>query len=30
MQGYFFARPMSEDEVPGFIAGMAEGEVSAG
>jgi diguanylate cyclase (GGDEF)-like protein len=30
MQGYFFARPMSEDEVPGFIAGMAEGEVAAG
>jgi diguanylate cyclase (GGDEF)-like protein len=30
MQGYFFARPMPADEVPGFIAGIAEGEVSAG
>jgi EAL domain-containing protein (putative c-di-GMP-specific phosphodiesterase class I) len=30
MQGYFFARPMPADEVPGFIAGIAEGEVAAG
>lgn len=30
MQGYFFARPMPAGEVPGFIAGMVEGEVTAG
>jgi diguanylate cyclase (GGDEF)-like protein len=30
MQGYLFAKPMSADQVPGFIAGMAEGEVRHG
>jgi EAL domain-containing protein (putative c-di-GMP-specific phosphodiesterase class I) len=30
MQGYLFARPMSADQVPGFIAGMAESEVGHG
>jgi len=30
MQGYLFAKPMSADQVPGFIAGVAEGEVGHG
>jgi EAL domain-containing protein (putative c-di-GMP-specific phosphodiesterase class I) len=30
MQGYFFAKPMTETEVPAFIAGMAEGDAAAG
>jgi hypothetical protein len=30
MQGYLFAKPMSADQVPGFIAGRAEGEVGHG
>jgi diguanylate cyclase (GGDEF)-like protein len=29
MQGYLFAKPMSADQVPGFLAGMAEGAVEA-
>jgi diguanylate cyclase (GGDEF)-like protein len=30
MQGYLFAKPMPADQVPGFIAGMVEGEIAAG